>query len=163
MENKKLVQGSQIMLLGALSFIGYGIVFLFRSMYGSGFELGVSTLNGTTGAELDALNSAIVPYITHLHIAVSGFIISTGIAVAALVHYGVREGKMWAWIAAVASPVIALTIALPMHYLGGFTHDWVTHLGPIYLGTIIFVVGALLTLKEMQSPPSPSNTIMPLS
>jgi len=43
------------MFLGALSFIGYGLVFLFRSMFGSGFELGVHTLNGTTVAELSAL------------------------------------------------------------------------------------------------------------
>jgi len=149
MNDSKLRTGSLLMLLGALSFIGYGIIFLFRALYGSGFELGVDTLNGATQAELNALNSAIVPYITHLHIATAGFIAATGIAVAALAHYGVREGKMWAWIAAVISPVVGLAAALPMHYLGVFTYNWITHLGPIYIGTLIFVVGALYALPGL--------------
>ena len=37
-----------LMTLGAVAFIGYGIVFLFRSFGGSGFELGVDTLGGLT-------------------------------------------------------------------------------------------------------------------
>jgi len=143
--------------LGALSFIGYGIVFLFRALYGSGFELGVATLNGATQVELNALNSAIVPYITHLHIATAGFIIATGIAVAALSYYGVREGKMWAWVAAVVSPVVGLVAALPMHYIGLFTYNWVTHLGPIYLGTLIFVVGALYALPGLMHTEQQNN------
>jgi hypothetical protein len=35
---------------------------------------------------------------------------------------------------------------LPMHYMGHFNYDWVSHLGPIYLGTIIYIVGAALAL-----------------
>jgi hypothetical protein len=33
-----------------------------------------------------------------------------------------------------------------MHYMGHFNYDWVSHLGPIYLGTIIYVVGAVAAL-----------------
>jgi hypothetical protein len=39
-----------------------------------------------------------------------------------------------------------------MHYFGGFAHDWVTHLGPIYLATVIFVVGVALAYKGMSTP-----------
>jgi len=154
-KNKLLNTGSLLMLIGALSFIGYAVVFFFRSFSGQGFELGAETLNGVTPAQLNAINPAIVAYITHVHVAVSGFIAGTGIAVAALAWYGVRKGMWWAWAAAVVSPVVALAVALPLHYLGGFEYDWVAHLGPIYLGTLIFVVGALIALKGlMQQRPS---------
>ena len=137
------------MFLGALSFIGYGIVFFLRNFFGSGFELGVDTINGLTRSDLNAINPALVPYIGHLHVATAGFIIATGIAVAFLSLKSVRNGEWWGWLAAVISPVVGLAFALPMHYFGLFEHNWLTHLGPIYLGTIIFVVGALFTLSGL--------------
>ena len=146
-----LNQGAALMLIASLAFIGYAIVFLLRNFMGSGFELGVDTLNGVTRDNLNALNPAIVHYIGHLHVATAGFIAATGIAVAGLSWYGVRRGEWWAWIAAVVSPVVGLAVALPYHYSGTFEHDWVTHLGPIYLATLVFVVGALLALRAMTS------------
>ncbi len=145
-KEQSLRAGALLMLLGALSFIGYAVVFFFRSFTGSGFELGVDTLNGVTTSQLTALNPAVLYYINHLHVATAGFIAATGIAVAFLAWHGVRRGAWWAWVAAVLSPVAGLAVALPMHYTGGFQHDWVTHLGPIYLGTAVFVVGALVAL-----------------
>jgi hypothetical protein len=56
---------------------------------------------------------------------------------------------VWAWIAAVISPVVGLAVALPMHYLNLFNYNWVTHLGPIYLATALFVVGALIALRGL--------------
>jgi len=148
-QNSGLNQGAVLMLIGALAFIGYAVVFLFRNFAGGGFELGVQTLNGITRDNLNALNPAIMHYIGHLHVATAGFIAATGIAVAALSWYGVRRGEWWAWIAAVVSPVVGLAVALPYHYTGTFEHDWVTHLGPIYVATLVFVVGALLALRTM--------------
>jgi hypothetical protein len=144
-----LTQGAILMLIGSLAFIGYAVVFLLRNFSGSGFELGVETLNGVTRANLNAINPAIVHYIVHVHVALAGFIAATGIAVAALSWYGVRRGEWWAWIAAVVSPVVGLIIAIPYHYMGHFEFNWVTHLGPIYLATAVFVVGALLALRAM--------------
>jgi hypothetical protein len=34
---------------------------------------------------------------------------------------------------------VGLAVALPLHWMGHFNYDWVSHLGPIYLGTIIYV------------------------
>ncbi len=147
MQNSGLKQGSVLMLIGSLAFIGYAVVFLFRNFTGDGFELGVQTLNGVTRDNLNAVNPAIMHYIGHLHVAIAGFIAATGIAVAALSWWGVRRGEWWAWIAAVVSPVVGLAVALPYHYTGTFQHNWVTHLGPIYVATIVFVVGALLALR----------------
>jgi hypothetical protein len=146
-----LNQGAVLMLIASLAFIGYAVVFFFRNFAGSGFGLGVGTLNGVTRDNLNALNPAVMHYIGHLHVATAGFIAATGIAVAALSWYGVRRGEWWAWIAAVVSSVVGLAVALPYHYTGTFTFDWVTHLGPIYVATIVFVVGALLALRAMIS------------
>jgi hypothetical protein len=33
-----------------------------------------------------------------------------------------------------------------MHYMGHFNYNWMSHLGPIYLGTVIYVVGAVIAL-----------------
>lgn len=148
-QNSTLDQGAALMLISSLAFIGYAVVFLVRNFGSSGFELGVSTLNGVTRENLNALNPAIVHYIGHLHVATAGFIAATGIAVAALSWYGVRRGEWWAWVAAVVSPVVGLLIALPYHYTGTFEFNWVTHLGPIYVATLVFVVGALLALRAM--------------
>jgi hypothetical protein len=113
---------------------------------GSGFEIGVATLNGVTTQQLNGNNPAITGYITHLHLATAGFIAATAIAAGGLAWYGVRDGLWWAWITAVISPVLGLAVALPMHWMGHFNYDWVSHLGPIYLGTIIYVVGVVVAL-----------------
>jgi hypothetical protein len=142
-------RGAVTMVVGALIFLVYAIVFCFRAFSGAGFEIGVPTLNGVTQEQLNKLNPAIMAYITHLHVATAGFIAATAIAVIGLTWYGVRAGAWWAWIIAVISPVVGLAIALPLHYTGAFEHDWVSHLGPIYLGTLIYVVGALMVLVAL--------------
>ena len=124
-------------------------MFLFRAFSGVGFELGVPTLNGVTQEQLNKLNPAIMGYITHLHVALAGFIAATAIAVGGLAWYGVRNGLWWAWITGLVAPVVALAVALPMHYMVHFNYDWVSHLGPIYVGTIIYVVGAVLALMGL--------------
>jgi hypothetical protein len=145
----RLQYGAALMLIASLAFIGYAVVFLIRNFIGGGFELGVDTLNGVTPQTLNALNPAVVHYIGHLHVATAGFIAATGIAVGALSWYGVRRGEWWALVAAVASAVVGLVVALPYHYTGTFQHDWVTHLGPIYLATVVFIVGAWLAFRTM--------------
>jgi hypothetical protein len=134
------------MVLGALIFLVYAVVFFFRAFASSGFELGVETLNGVTPQQVDGLNPAIMHYIAHLHVATAGFIAATAIAAGGLAWYGVRDGLWWAWIIAVIAPVVGLAVALPMHYMGHFNYDWVSHLGPIYLGTLIYVLGAVVAL-----------------
>ncbi|ATW87200.1 hypothetical protein halTADL_0385 [Halohasta litchfieldiae] len=144
-----LWNGALLMALAGVAFIGYGIVFLVLNFVGGGFELGVSHLGGMTPAQLDP---TVAFYISHLHVATAAFIISTGIAVTALSWFGVRQRLRWAWATAVITAVTGLAIALPMHYIGGFAHDWVTHLGPIYLATAVFVGGVVLAYKGMSTP-----------
>jgi len=155
---QSLHNGAGLMALGALIFLAYAVVFLFRAFASSGFEIGVATLNGVTPQQLDGLNPAIMGYITHLHVAAAGFIAATAIAVGGLAWYGVRGGLWWAWLVAVIAAVVGLVVALPMHYMGHFNYNWVSHLGPIYLATIIYVVGAVVALFGLtQAAPAPAQ------
>ena len=152
---QSLRNGAGLMVFGALIFLVYAVVFFFRAFASSGFEIGVETLNGVTPQQLDKLNPAIMGYITHLHVATAGFIAATAIAAGSLAWYGVRDGLWWAWIAGVIVPVVGLAMALPLHYMGHFNYDWVSHLGPIYVGTIIYVVGSVVALLGLSQAAAP--------
>ena len=147
-ESAALKWGVTLMTLGAVAFIGYAVIFFVLNFTDSFLELGIGSEQVASGKdEIKAFDNDLYHYISHLHIAVSGFIAATGLAVAALSWFGVRRGYMWAWVAAVAAPVLGLAVALPAHYPWGFAT--IGHLGLIYLATVIFVVGALLSLKVL--------------
>jgi hypothetical protein len=141
--------GSAIMALAGLGFVGYGVIFFIRNFTDSFLELGIGPSQVDVGKdEIEAFSPDLYHYISHLHIAISGFIAAAGIAVAALAWYGVRRGEMWAWVTAVVVPVFALAVALPAHYPWGF--DTIGHLGLIYLATLLFVVGAVIALIALR-------------
>lgn len=136
--------GSWLMGLAAIGFIGYGVIFFVRNFTDSFLELGIGPNEVNMGKDqIIQFSPSLYHYVSHLHIALSGFIAATGVAVLFLVAFGVRRGYGWAWVGAVAAPVAGLAVALPAHYPNHF--DTLGHLGLIYLATVIFVVGALLT------------------
>ena len=140
--------GVYLMTFAALAFVGYAVIFFVRNFTGDFLELGIGPDQIASGKEeIKAFDNDLYHYISHLHIAVSGFIASTGLAVAALAWFGVRSRQMWAWVTAVAAPVLALAVALPAHYPWGFAT--IGHLGLIYLATAIFVVGVVLSGKAL--------------
>ncbi|MBA3433236.1 MAG: hypothetical protein H0U08_03995 [Actinobacteria bacterium] len=148
-DSTALRAGVWLMSVGAVAFIGYAVIFFVRNFTDSFLELGIGADQVSVGkSEIEAFSPSLYDYISHLHIAVSAFIAATGLAVAALSWFGVRRGYMWAWIAAVAAPVLGLAVALPAHYPYGF--DTIGHLGLIYLATAIFAAGALLSLKGLR-------------
>ena len=141
-----LRSGSWLMGIAAVGFIGYAVIFFVRNFTDSFLELGIGPNEVHTGkAAIQQFSPGLFHYVSHLHIAVSGFIAATGLAVLFLVAYGVRRGELWAWVGAVAAPVLGLAVALPAHYPNHF--DTLGHLGLIYLATVIFVAGALLALR----------------
>ena len=147
-ESTALKAGAALMTFASVAFIGYALVFFVRNFTGDFLELGIGQDQvASDKAEIQAFDNDLYHYISHLHLAVSGALAGTGLAVAALSWFGVRRGLQWAWAAAVAAPVLALAVALPAHYPWGFAT--IGHLGPIYLATAIFVVGALLALKGL--------------
>jgi hypothetical protein len=144
----KLRVGSLIMAIGGAGFIGYGVLFFFRN-FGSFLELGIGRGEvNVSKAQIKHFSPSLYDYISHLHIALSGFIAATGLAVIALAWFGVRRGQFWAWVAAVAVPVLALAVALPAHYPNHL--DTLGHLGLIYADTLLFVVGAVVALLGLR-------------
>jgi hypothetical protein len=138
--------GSWLMGIAAVGFIGYAVIFFVRNFTDSFLELGIGPSEVNVGKEeIQAFSPSLFHYVGHLHVAVSGFIAATGVAVLFLVAYGVRRGELWAWVGAVTAPVLGLAVALPAHYPNGF--DTIGHLGLIYLAVVIFMAGALLALR----------------
>ena len=142
--------GAGLMTFSAVGFIGYAVIFFVRNYTDSFLELGIGANEVSVGRDqIVEFSPSLFHYISHLHIAVAGFIAATGLAVAALSWIGVRRGELWAWVTAVAAPVLALAVALPAHYPNNF--DTMGHLGLIYLATAVFVVGALLSLPGVMA------------
>jgi len=140
--------GSRLMGAAAIGFIGYAVIFFVRNFTDSFLELGIGPNQVNVGKEaIQNFSPSLFHYISHLHLAVSGFIAATGVAMLFLVAYGVRRGELWAWVGAVVAPVIGLLVALPAHY--PYHLDTLGHLGLIYLATLIFVAGALVALRGL--------------
>jgi hypothetical protein len=140
--------GSWLMGLAAVGFVGYAVIFFVRNFTDSFLELGIGPNEVDVGKDaIQEFSPSLFHYVSHLHIAVSGFIAATGVAVLFLVVYGVRRGQLWAWVGAVAAPVLALAVALPAHYPNDF--DTLGHLGLIYLAVVIFGAGALVALPAI--------------
>jgi hypothetical protein len=138
--------GSWLMGVAAAGFIGYAVIFFVRNFTDSFLELGIGPNEVNVGKdEIQRFSPSLFEYVSHLHLAVAGFIAATADAVLFQVANGVRRGQLWAWVGAVAAPVLGLAVALPAHYPNGF--DTLGHLGLIYLATAIFVAGALVALR----------------
>src|SRR5215217_6839472 len=148
--------GSWLMGIAAVGFIGYAVIFFVRNFTDDFLELGIGPNEVNVGKdEIQSFSPSLYEYISHLQIALSGFIAATGLAVLLLVIFGVRRRLLWAWVAAVAAPVLALAVALPAHYPNHF--DTLGHLGLIYLATLVFIVGAVLSLKPLLRSKSSGN------
>ena len=139
------------MTLAGLGFIVYGIIFFVVNLTDSFLELGIGPEQVDKGkAEIEAFSPQLFHYVSHLQLALSGFIAATGLAVAALSWYGVRRGERWAFYTAVVVPVLALAVALPAHYPWGLAT--IGHLGLIYLAVAVFLVGVVMVFMSMRAP-----------
>jgi hypothetical protein len=147
-EPRMLRVGAGLMAAAGLAFVGYAVIFFIRNFTGAFLELGIGPGQVDVGRnEIRQFSPQLYHYISHLHIAVAGFIAATGLATAALAWFGVRRGELWAYVTAIAAPVLGLAVALPAHYPYGLAT--LGHLGLIYLATAVFVAGALLALKPI--------------
>ena len=80
--------GSWLMGIAAVGFIGYAVVFLVRNFTDSFLELGIGPHEVPVSKDAtQQFSPELFHYISHLHIAVSGFIAATGLAVALPAHY----------------------------------------------------------------------------
>ena len=140
-DSPALRSGVGLMSIGAAAFIGYAVIFFVLNFTDHFLELGIGSAQVDVDKnQIQDFSPDLYHYISHLHIALSGFIAATGVAVLFLTWFGVRRGLLWAWVGAVVAPVVGLAVALPAHYPWGFAT--IGHLGLVYLATAIFVAGA---------------------
>ena len=144
-----LTAGANIVALAGAGLVGYGLMFLIRNF--NGFtELGLTAAAvGGTPDQIMAFSENLYHYISHLQVALSGFIIALGFAVIGLALFGIRRGQAWALWTAFLAPVIAVIIALPLHYPYHFAT--LGHLGLIYLDAIILLIGTILSYRAMKA------------
>jgi hypothetical protein len=77
----KLRVGSLIMVIGGAGFIGYAIIFFIRDFTGF-LELGIGRGEvSVSTTQIKHFGPSLHDYISHLHIALSGFIAASGLAV----------------------------------------------------------------------------------
>ena len=140
--------GANIVALAGLGLIGYGLMFLVRNF--AGFtELGLtSELVGGTPQEIQAFSQNLYNYISHLQVALSGFIIALGLVVIALARFGIRHGENWALWTAFLAPVVAVGIALPLHY--PFHFATLGHLGLIYIDAALLLLGTIISYRRFR-------------
>lgn len=139
--------GANLVLLAGVGLVGYGLMFLVRNFTGF-IELGLTPqLIGGTPEEIRAFSPNLYHYISHLQVALAAFIIALGIAVIATAWNGIRAGQRWALWTAFLAPVVAVGLALPLHYPYGFAT--LGHLGLIYLDATILLVGTVLAAKAL--------------
>ncbi len=141
--------GANIVALAGVGLIGYGLMFLIRNFTGF-IELGLTPEHvGATPEQIQAFSQNLYNYISHLQVALSGFIIALGVAVIALALFGIRRGEHWALWTAFLAPVIAVGIALPLHFVYGIAT--LGHLGLIYLDAAILLAGTVISYRGMQA------------
>ena len=139
--------GAKLVAQAGVGLVGYGLMFLTRNFNGF-IELGLTpAMIGGTPEEIQAFSPNLYHYISHLQVAVAGFIIALGIAVIALAWQGIRTGQAWALWTAFLAPVIGVGIALPLHYVYGFAT--MGHLGLIYADAGLLLVGTILARSSM--------------
>jgi cytochrome bd-type quinol oxidase subunit 2 len=141
--------GANLVALAGVGLIGYGVMFLVRNF--NGFtELGLTPDHvGGTPAQIQAFSPNLYNYISHLQVALSGFVIALGLAVIALAWFGIRRGERWAMWTAFLAPVVAVGIALPLHF--PYHIATLGHLGLIYLDAAILLVGTVISYRAMKA------------
>ena len=144
-----LATGANLVALAGVGLIGYGLMFLVRNFTGF-IELGLTPSHvGGTPAEIQAFSQNLYNYISHLQVALSGFIIALGVAVIALAMFGIRRGETWAVWTAFLAPVVAVGIALPLHF--PYHIATLGHLGLIYLDAGILLLGTIVSYRAMKA------------
>jgi hypothetical protein len=147
-ESAPITVGALVVAFAGAGLSAYGLLFLFRNFNGF-IELGITpALLGTTAEELFRANPQLYHYISHIQVALAGFMIGLGLSVIALAWFGIRQRVRWALWTAFLAPVVAVGVALPLHYPYGF--DTIGHLGLIYLDGFILLVGTVLSYTALQ-------------
>ncbi|MBI4317836.1 MAG: hypothetical protein HY675_05050 [Chloroflexi bacterium] len=135
--------GALLVALVGVGLVVYGLWFIIQN-FKTLIEIGLSPDEvGKTGEQIRTFSPGVYNYISHVQVALGGFIAATGVAIAFMAWYGVRRGESWAWWGVVITTVAWVAIATPFHYVYGF--GTLAHLGPTYFALAFVAIGGYLT------------------
>ncbi len=141
--------GATLITLSGLGLVAYSVLFLIRNFAGF-IELGLTPAHvGGTPDQIRAFSPQLYSYISHLQVALAGALMALGIAVISLAWFGIRKRERWAVWTALAAPLIALSVGVPLHYAYGLAT--LGHLGPIYLNVALLLAGITLAHRALHS------------
>ena len=145
MDESRPDTGTWLVIAAGLALITYGCLFVVRNFTGF-IELGLTPAHiGATPEEIRTFSPRLFNYISHLQVAVAGFIVSLGVAVISLAWNGMRRRERWAAWTVAAVVIVAVVITLPLHYVYGLAT--LGHLGTLYLDVLLLLVGCALSLR----------------
>jgi hypothetical protein len=135
-----------MVLVAAFALIVYGLFFVWRDFHGF-IELGLTPAHvGGTPEEIRAFSPRLYNYISHLQVAVAGFIVALGVAVLSLAWNGMRQHMRWAGATVLTVVIVAVLITLPLHYVYGIAT--MGHLGSLYVAVALLVVGSVMSVRS---------------
>jgi hypothetical protein len=135
-----------MVIVAGIGLIGYGLIFLRRNFTGF-IELGLTPAHiGATPEQIRAFSPRLFNYISHLQVAIAGFIMALGVAVISLGWNGLRAGIAWTAITVLVVVGVAVVVAVPLHYVYGLAT--MGHLGTLYIDVALLVVGSVLSLRR---------------
>ncbi|HEY2854196.1 MAG TPA: hypothetical protein VGJ18_15185 [Gemmatimonadaceae bacterium] len=138
--------GAWMVIVAGIGLIGYGLIFLRRNFTGF-IELGLTPAHiGATPEQIRAFSPRLFNYISHLQVAIAGFIMALGVAVISLGWNGLRAGIAWTAITVLVVVGVAVVVAVPLHYVYGLAT--MGHLGTLYIDVALLVVGSVLSLRR---------------
>lgn len=143
--------GSWMVIAAGLALIVYGLFFVWRNFNGF-IELGLTPAHvGATPEQIRAFSPRLYNYISHLQVAIAGFIVALGVAIVSLAWNGMRHRRPWAAGTVLAVVLVAVAIALPLHYVYGLAT--MGHLGSLYVAVALFIAGSIMTLRRQRQSP----------
>ena len=143
--------GSWMVIIAGFALIVYGLFFVWRNFNGF-IELGLTPAHvGATPEQIRAFSPRLYNYISHLQVAIAGFIVALGVVTVSLAWNGMRHGISWAAATVLAVVVVAVAITLPLHYVYGLAT--MGHLGSLYVAVALFIVGSIMTLHSLRFTP----------
>ncbi len=141
--------GAGMVIVAGVALVAYGGLFLWRNFTGF-IELGLTPAHvGATPDQIRAFSPRLFNYISHLQVAIAGFIMSLGVAVVSLGWNGLRARVSWTARTVLLVVTVAVCVTLPLHYVYGLAT--MGHLGSLYVVVVMLVAGSLLSLRANES------------
>jgi len=141
--------GAGMVIVAGVALVVYGLLFLWRNFTGF-IELGLTPAHiGATPDQIRAFSPRLFNYISHLQVAIAGFIMALGVAVVSLGWNGLRARASWTARTVLLVVTVAVGVALPLHYVYGLAT--IGHVGSLYVVVAMLVVGSVLSLRANES------------